>query len=261
MSDLFAVSVKAVSKKSAKLAVESVHPDSGPVQATSTFALMLVYDPIGMSGYSEMEAYHHLETAPLAAEMDRDNYVDSKWLIKNANAFIAKTTVTKGVLEVWPTHPAWIEHLRVGMAWETTAYSNGPGDKAAPRAPSNKVTTHSKDKAEGFRLGTPQADLNGETPKPAYIPLFGATRYVADPVLTDPKAIAAALASLTNEPVFVVPKRGPSEVGALMQPRSEEGRVWFHLYREVGGGYSYVGVNLEDVKSIGRAWLRTTTTK
>ena len=29
----------------------------------------------------------------------------------NANAFLAKVTVKKGVLEVFPTHPAWIEHL------------------------------------------------------------------------------------------------------------------------------------------------------
>jgi hypothetical protein len=258
MSELFSVFVKAVSKTSAKLVVKSVHPDSGPVQATSTFALMLVYDPISLSGYSEMEAYHHLETSALAAEMDRDNALDPKWLVKNANAFIAKTTVTKGVLEVWPTHAAWIEHLRVGMEWETAAYSSGPGDKAAPRAPSNKVTTHSKDKAEGFRVGTPKTDLNGETPKSLYIPLFGSNRYVADPVLTDPKAIAGALASLTNEPVLVVPKRGPSDIGALVQPRTEDGRVWFHLYREHGGGYSYVGVTLDDVKSIGRAWLKTT---
>jgi hypothetical protein len=257
MSELFAVSVEAVSKTSAKLAVKSVHPDSGPPRATSTFALMLVYDPIALSGYSEMEAYHHLETSPLAAEMDGDNYLDPTWLKKNANAFIAKTTVTKGVLQVWPTHPAWIEHLRVGMAWETPAFSNGPGEKAAPRAPSNKGTTHSKDKAEGFRIGSPKTDLEGETPKGAYIPLFGPSRYVADPVLTDPKAIAGALAALTNEPVLVVPKRGPSEVGTLVQPRSKDGRVWFHLYHETRLSYGYMGVNIDDVKSIGRAWLKT----
>ena len=109
-----------------------------------------------------------------------------------------------------------------------------------------------------FRIGSPKTDLEGETPKGAYIPLFGPSRYVADPVLTDPKAIADALAALTNEPVILVPKRGPSEVGTLVQPRSKDGRVWFHLYHETRLSYGYMGVNIDDVKSIGRAWLKTT---
>src|SRR5215510_13172215 len=105
MSEMFAVQVSGVSKTSAKLAVKSVHPDSGPVAPTSTFALMLVYDPIMSSGFSEMAAYTHLEASPLAQAMDRDNYLDPSWIRDNANAFIAKAKVSKGVLEVWPTDP------------------------------------------------------------------------------------------------------------------------------------------------------------
>jgi len=94
-----------------KIDVVSIHPDSGPPQGETTFAMMLVYDPIMSSGYGDFSKYTHLESCALASEMDRDNYLDESWIKQNANAFFAKVTVKKGVLEVFPTHPAWIEHL------------------------------------------------------------------------------------------------------------------------------------------------------
>lgn len=130
MSELFAVQVAEVSPQSVKLAVRSVHPDSGPVAPSATFALQLIYDPILNSGYSAFRAHRHLEASPLAQVMDVESYLDPAWVQANARAFVAKAKVSRGVLEIWPTHPGWTEHLRKGMAWDTAAYDDGPGARA-----------------------------------------------------------------------------------------------------------------------------------
>lgn len=249
---MFDVAVETVTATSARLAVLSCHPDSGPPQATSTFALMLVFDPIRKSGSREMARYEHLASAPLAAEMDVNNYLDPAWMRANAKAYIARTKRTKDVLEVWPTDPAWIAHLREGMAWDTAAYSSGPGAKVPARTPTPRGVARSQRRDEGFRIGKPT--MTGSRVRMAYFACFGATRYVADPVHDTPEAIRAAIMKLAGEPVLVVPKRGPTEIGTLLAPTLEHGGQFF-LYHETASGHDYHSVDVDELTSLGRAWL------
>ena len=252
MSELFAVRVVEVSPGSAKLAVRSVHPDSGPPAPTATFALQLIYDPILNSGYSDFKAFRHLQAAPLASAMDVEAYLDPDWMRKNARGFVAKAKVSKGVLEVWPTHPAWIEHLRKGMSWETAAYDIGPGEPAKPRtpAPVGAPVVRSQDPAQGFRRGTPK--YSEIKLKDVFIALHGASKYVADPVAKKPDEMAKAAKTLIGQPLLLVQKRGPDEIGALVKLFP----TGMYIYRETSGGYSQQSYNFADLKSIGRAWLK-----
>jgi hypothetical protein len=250
MSELFAVKVTDVTATSASLEVDSVHPDSGPPAATATFALMLLYDPIINSGYSAFRRYTHLESSPLAQAMDRDNYLDSRWVPANARAFVARAKVSRGTLQIWPTHPAWIEHLRPGMTWNTAAYNGGPGVAVAPRAPKPaSIYRRSSDPAAGFRIGAPHDE---DSPlKQAFIPLHGPNRYLADPVLTDPAAMEAAARSLVGQPVLVVPHRGPTEVGTIAEVRP--GGIYVYSESQFGWGSS--SFSFSDLRALGRAFL------
>ena len=250
MSEMFSVSVTAVGK-TAKLAVVSVHPDSGPPTSEATFALQLIFDPIMSSGYSAFKKYKHLEASPLAQVMDFDSYLDPNWVRANARAFIAKGKVTKGVLEVWPTHPAWIEHLRKGMSWETAAYSNGPGDDAAPLAPGDANEAVHSDDDDGFRLAKPRDE---ELVEEVLLPKFGASRYIADPAITDRGEMLAAARELVSQPVVILPKRGPAKIGVIAR-LYEESAVY--LYNESEGGYSGQSIDYDEIASIGRARLKT----
>ncbi len=252
MSELFSVSVAAVDANQAKLAVRSIHPDSGPPAGTATFALMLVFDPIASAQYSEFAKFHHLESSPLAEEMDLQNYLDPSWITANARAFVKSAKVAKGVLTVVPTHPAWISHLRKGMRWETAAYDGGPGAAAEPRVPVKGEPVPSRDPAAGFRVGAPKQE-DVKIPE-AFIPLHGANRYVAHPVITDPAEMAAAAAKMLGQPVLMTPKRGIPEVGTIIQL----GDGWMSTYYESpgGGGWGSGGKSYSDLKSMGRAWLK-----
>jgi hypothetical protein len=250
MSELFAVRVLDVTKESARLQVTSVHPDSGPPAPRAVFALMLMYDPIINSGYSDFSKYRHLEASPLAQAMDRDNYLDSPWLKQHARGFVAKAKVSKGVLEIWPTHPAWIEHLRKGMTWDTAAYDGGPGLPAPPRAPSVRAPSQRVDDPKaGFRVGKPKYEEYKVAE--AFVPLYGPNRYLADPVISDAAAMKKATKTMIGQPVLTVPKRGPNRVGTIVQLRKDG----VMLYHETEHGYGAGGVDFSELKSLGRAWL------
>ena len=251
MSELFTVQVTEVTREYAVLWVDSVHPDSGPPMPTATFALMLMYDPIINSGYSAFRKYRHIESSPLAQAMDRDDYLNASWIPANARAFVAKVKVSRGSLTIWPTHPGWIEHLRVGMAWDTAAYSNGPGQavpKRVPEAPG--AALRSSDPSAGFRVGAPKSD-DYKLPR-AFIALHGSNRYVADPVIKDPATMATAVRELIGQPVVVVPKRGPNEIGTIVEVR-EDG-VYLYSESEWGWGGSFHA--FVSMAALGRAWLK-----
>lgn len=252
MSELFAVTVEAVSEESARLAVRSVHPDSGPVAPTATFALMLMYDPIMSSGYYAFRDHAHLESSALARAMDREDYLDADWVKANARAFVAKAKVVKGTLEIWPTHPAWIEHLRKGMAWETAAYDAGPGKPAKPRVPTppDEPVTRSQEPHAGFRVGEPK-DSSFRL-KEAFIPLHGPNRYVADPLHEDPITMRDAARDMLGQPLLLVPLRGPSHVGTLVELRTDG----MFIYGESGTGWGGQAHDFAELRSMGRAWLK-----
>ena len=252
MSEMFSVRVKAVSEKKASFVVESVHPDSGPPVGTATFALMLMYDPIADSGYSNMKAFDHLERSPLAQEVDLHSYLDPAWIVANACGYVKSAKVTGGVLEVVPTHPAWISHLRKGMQWRTAAYDNGPGDPCDAREPIEGDPVPSRDPAAGFRVGKPN-DEKLAVPE-AFIALHGPNRYVAHPVITDPAEMREAAKKMIGQPILYVPKRGPSKVETIVSVEKD----WMMLYSEFagGGGWGSGSHAYDEIASMGRAWLR-----
>jgi hypothetical protein len=191
---------------------------------------MLIYDPMWKSRFSDFAQYPHVPQCALAQAMDQDDYLNPDWLNKNARAFISKVTKTKDALEIEPTHPAWIEHLRVGMSWDTAAYVGGPGLPAAVRVPVAPSTTHSKDPAAGFRVGPPK-DNSYKLPG-AFIPLYGAKQYLADPIIDDLAKMKAETKTMLGEPVLIVPKSGPSEIGTLVEHRGDS----IFLYYETSSG-------------------------
>ncbi|MCP3139321.1 hypothetical protein [Pyxidicoccus xibeiensis] len=251
MSDLFAVRVLGVSRRAARLLVTSVHPDSGKSAPHAVFALMLMYDPIAQSEDAAFSKHRHLEDSALAQAMDERSVFDSAWMKANAQAFVAKVKRSGPLLEIQPTHPAWIEHLRKGMAWRTAAYDAGPGLPAAPRSPAPKgaPASRSQDPAAGFRVGQPH--LPKHKLPGAFIALYGANRYVADPVLTDPAAMKNATASMVGQPLLLVPKRGPKRVGTLVLTSPEQ----VLIYHEAADWHGSEVADFDDLKSLGRAWL------
>ena len=222
---------------------------------SATFALMLMYDPILNSRYRAFAKYRHLEGSPLAQAMDRDGYLDSRWVPDNARAFVARAKVSRGVLEIWPTHPGWIEHLRVGMKWDTAAYSNGPGARVKARVPVVEQFERSADPSAGFRVGAPKMDDYPLTR--ALIALHGPNRYMAEPVIKDVAAMRAAVQALMGQPVLLVPKRGPNEVGTVVEVRDDG----VYLYSESTWGWGGSFAPFDGLKSLGRAWLKVAAAK
>ncbi|RKH53959.1 hypothetical protein [Corallococcus llansteffanensis] len=212
---------------------------------------MLLNDPISNSGDAAFSKHRHLDGSALAQAMDQHSCFDSEWMNANAQAFVAKVKQSGRVLEIEPTHPAWIEHLRKGMAWRTTAYDAGPGLPAAPRAPAPRgaPSRHSQDPAAGFRVGRPHHpndNISG-----AFIALYGPNRYVADPELTDPAAMKDAAGKMLGQPLLLVPKRGPKQVGTLVLATPKQAL----LYQEAADWHGSQVVDFDDLKSLGRAWL------
>lgn len=256
MSELFTALVQDLSTHVARLKVCSVHPDSGPPKPVATFALMLLYDPIIKSQFINFNKYDHLEKSPLAQEMDKASYLDPDWLIDNARAFVSKVTIQGDILEIQPTDPAWIEHLRKGMSWSTAAYVGGPGKAAKARHPSPRVTTHEEDATAGFRVGAPKEE--GCPIEKAFIPLYGANRYLADPVITDPAAMKEAIQNMMGQPLLLIQKKGPPQVGAYIDTR-EDG---LYLYYETAmGGWGGSAYYFHELTSLGRAWLKQSAPK
>ncbi|RKH72940.1 hypothetical protein D7W81_04955 [Corallococcus aberystwythensis] len=113
-----------------------------------------MYDPIAKSGDAEFSQHRHLKGSALAREMEEHHAFDSAWMNANAQAFVAQVKRSGPFLDIQPTHPAWIEHLRKKMTWRTTAYDAGPGLPAEPRAPvstGDAAPTASKPRAKTGR--------------------------------------------------------------------------------------------------------------
>jgi hypothetical protein len=136
------------------------------------------------------------------------------------------------------------------MRWRTAAYDVGPGLPVAPRLPAPKGVPplRTQDPAAGFRIGRPKSK---EFRLDAFIPLHGTNRYVADPVLSDPTAMAKATKTMLGQPLLLVPKSGRKKGGALVAREETYGL----LYSESDSSHGYVSFSFDELKSLGRAWL------
>lgn len=254
-SSLFDAQVSAVDGDRATFSLTPLDP-SAEARPSATLALILLHEPIRFAASRGLGPFEHLGEATLGREIEPDATLDEPWLRKNARAFVKCVAVVKGGLAVQATDPAWVEHLRVGMKWKSLAYDAGEAAPTTPRAPSDrpKVAPPIADREPkaGFRVAKTK-DRFYHHVGPVHHPLLSAMHYVADPILTDAAAMAAAGAKLVGEPVLVVPKKGLPEVGALLMVL-EDGPGLF-LWTETDKGYHGQPYAFRELRSMGRAWL------
>jgi hypothetical protein len=107
-----------------------------------SFALMLMYDPISKN---------LVKNAPLDGQFTLENTVDSRWLDRHVNEYVASATLLDvknlpvtadleamtpkqyreffqssraptATFHVTATRAEWVQHLRAGMEWDSAAY-------------------------------------------------------------------------------------------------------------------------------------------
>ncbi len=153
MSDLFAVTVVGKGSKYVDLRLVIVHPDQLSFPTRKSFALMLVWEPSFVSytfqnqtvfnpapcAIGEMFSPETILDADFVRE-HQDDIIESVALLEThhfpfqdkllnltpaeIDAFWAdEEKLPAAVLKIIVTDPKWIEHLRVGMSWRSTAFS------------------------------------------------------------------------------------------------------------------------------------------
>lgn len=142
------------------------------------------------------------------------------------------------------------------MKWASLAYDAGEAAPTTARAPTARPKfappIEDRDPKAGFRVAKTK-DRFYHHAGPVHHPLLSAMHYVADPILADAAAMAAASAKLVGEPVLVVPKKGLPEVGALLAVLKDQPGLY--LWMETGGGYRGQPYAFRELRSMGRAWL------
>jgi len=271
MSDLFRVRLQSI--EPLVFIVQSVHPDSGPVPDTPTFAFMLLLDPIAD------RRHRGIEFSPLALEVDLDKSGDENWIRANARAFVKRVSRKGSKVVIETTHPAWRAHLKPGMKWDTAAYDAGPGQRVKIRSPRATSAGRAEDPKEGFvvtRIPATWAKKFQSKVARGPVPTHPVNRYVADPNLKGASITPAAFKPLIGKAILVQRKRGPAEIGILVSPLKTQtsydfakgGKMvssnytGFQLYQQSPKGalVDSKGIecfDLKDVASVGQAWLRT----
>ena len=267
MSALFHVRVRSVNQARVTFDVTSVHPDSGPVPKSATFALMLLSDPLRRASGK----------AALAQEIDDKSILDARWLDQNARAFISTTSKKGKAFVVCATDAAWVSHIKPGTHWDTAAYDAGPGKPAPPRTPRKSVKGHSDDPDEGFRkerlkpLPWRRAEHGGVSRArlpSAMFAIYPPARYVADPRLKDPAKMRAFVRNAVGDPILMKLKRRPPKIVVPVTPP----KTSVHQFYAPQGGYRYarksefygIGssvdgaslVEFDDIEWLGRPWLK-----
>ncbi len=278
MSELYSVSVSKVDGADVSFDVTVVHPDAGPVPDCFFFALQLVYDPIDPYSYGEEAA---VRDCSLAKEMDLNDYLSPAWVRKNARGFVASVRVEDqenhpppdyedpryesfwedgesswATLHVSMTHPAWAQHLRAGMSWDTAAYgdSSEPWTRP-PRRPGDRAGVRSNDPMAGMKAGAKSADnawmLEDAQVDTFTLPLHGPSHYETTHKLRGDALSVDALRALLGQPVLFKQKGGRLEAMTLVAVRDDGG---ISLYYESEGSSGGTGCGLERIGWIGRAW-------
>ncbi|MBN2498311.1 MAG: hypothetical protein JXR96_27215 [Deltaproteobacteria bacterium] len=210
MSELYAVSVLSKTETRVDFHVQVVHPDSMHIPSSKTFAMQLLFDPIHDWQIGKDEK--RLARAPLAAQMDLNDYLNEAWIRKNASGFIKsvkRSEVTgrppkaaerdgehpywrdasrwmSGKLSVTVHHPAWIQHLEPSLSFETAAYDQGEalpwkGEPLAPGAGEQEPPSASVDPTVGMlRLGLEMFSASYQpegAPRTVLVPYHGLSKY------------------------------------------------------------------------------------
>ncbi len=279
MSELYSVSVSRVDGADVAFDVTVVHPDAGPVPDCFFFALQLVYDPIDPYSYGEEPA---VRDCALAKEMDLTDYLSPPWVRTNARGFVASVRVEDqenhpppdwedpryetfwegdesswATLHVTMTHPAWAEHLREGMSWDTAAYgdSSEPWTRP-PRRPGDRTRVRSADPMEGMKRGAKNDDnawmLEDAQVSEFTLPLHGPANYEVAERLEGDAVTVEALRALLGEPVLMQERGGRLEARSLVGV-TDDGVV--STYYESDGSSGGGGTGRDGIEWIGRAWF------
>ncbi|MCB9570425.1 MAG: hypothetical protein H6710_24965 [Myxococcales bacterium] len=152
MSDFYTVEVLDVAGPEVELRVTIIHPDIRQVRTSATFAFSLLVDPLRERPWCDEAG---VQGSPLAARVGADRRPDDDDVTRLACGFVRAVTMTSQHLHPPPcawdeperwrafwegeerpavnlrlraSHPAWLAHLRVGMRWQSAAYSTGEGE-------------------------------------------------------------------------------------------------------------------------------------
>ena len=143
-SPLFRVRVEGLEKSACTLRLFIIHPDQKHFYATRAFALQLLWDPVHPSYGVEWElgksislgeiqdvdfVYEHqdkfvesveyvdVKNYPITADIDGMSENDRRAYWENESG------LPQAAIRIEVTAPKWLEHLKLGMEWETTAWN------------------------------------------------------------------------------------------------------------------------------------------
>lgn len=143
---LFNVKVLGKEEKSVVLGLRIISAEQPDFYRTKSFALMLLYDPI---------VREETPDAPLGREFAFEDTLDPGWVNANVDKYIAKARLSEkqnvpvkadlgkmsgkqrrdfwksdeaptAKFEIKVTSPEWIEHLKSGMRWDSSAIDVTP---------------------------------------------------------------------------------------------------------------------------------------
>jgi hypothetical protein len=163
-TDLYRVRVLSVEAEQMACQVEAVYPDVGlPPSRTLAFQFLLdIHDRLGRGGVSTGtlsfgldgpltpdEARNLAGRSSLAAllGLPTDDWLDEGWILAHASRVVRSVevavhpddpegergkapdlTVPRATYAITATDPRWLDHVRPGMSWQTTAYPIPEGE-------------------------------------------------------------------------------------------------------------------------------------
>jgi hypothetical protein len=123
-----------------------------------TLALQFIWEPwlffqsglanhVTGGSFTPEQAEEVGRTAPIARELEGRNFCDGDWMRANVSRFVRAVEIrdrgwicldscggeengfgTLATCVITATEPEWLEHLRPGMEWKTTAYDRDEKD-------------------------------------------------------------------------------------------------------------------------------------
>ncbi|GAA3246448.1 hypothetical protein [Nonomuraea helvata] len=208
--------------------------DQDAAIAREDFALMLL---------EEAADNHPDRDSPFAREVSFEDVSDEEWQQRFARGFVKAVRVTEreagrfpsAVLHIEVTHPAWLDHVHEGDAWESYAFETGVEfADCAPILPGGKDAAMD-DPGDSFIL-VPRAawgDMLHTGPALLEIPAYSPSAYTTRDTIHRPKNIPADWIGRAVRVTSAV--HGGTEDGSLV----DEGtwaRMDAHGCLSVGGG-------------------------
>lgn len=97
--------------------------DAGPLSATKNLALKILYDCIGHHDYHKDITVG--EGSPLDMEISQKDAFNSNYMKTVCHQYIASVSLDDWSFRIEVTDKKWIEHLFVGLLWESAIFDDG----------------------------------------------------------------------------------------------------------------------------------------